>query len=232
MITGTSPSSFGFRDFAISAGVRRLEKPTVRASVGQRCDRVRDRGIPEQVLVDAGVVGPLDLGADLRRAVVDAEREVLEPRDDRGARAANVLLEVLERAQHDVVRLGVRVRRRRTRPAPSATGRPSARRSRGAPPSRGCPGRPRSDGLPRRRRPTRRGRRGTASVRLASRRGTRRSTARAFPSGPGRPSSRAGRPAGARSRRGSRRRPAFAAATATSIWYRRTTGFAKLVKPP
>ena len=53
----------------------------------QPAARVGHGRVPEQPLVDAVVARGLDLRRDLRRPVVDAEREVLQPRHDACARA-------------------------------------------------------------------------------------------------------------------------------------------------
>ncbi len=71
--------------------------------------RVRDRRIPEDELVDPVAPRGLDLATHLRRAVRDAEREVLEPRNHARACAPRLPAEVTQRPQDDLVGLAVRI---------------------------------------------------------------------------------------------------------------------------
>ena len=75
----------------------------------ERGARVPDAGIPEQELVDAVATGTRDLGADLVRPVVHAQREILQPRHEPRRRAGDIALEVEQRPLHDLERLRVRI---------------------------------------------------------------------------------------------------------------------------
>ena len=137
---------------------------------------------------------------------VTPRREVLQPRHDARAGAPGLASEVAQRALDDLVRLRVRVRRRCTRRGPSARGRPSARRSRPRAPLRGmscATSVGRVAATPKTERAEERAVRLEREARLA--RGTRRSTCSGVRAAPGRPSSRAGRRDGGRSRRARRR---------------------------
>ena len=101
----------------------------------------------------------VDLRPDLALAVLDAEREVLEPGHHSRPRPAHCTVEVEQRPADDRVGLPLRDRRPRTRSGPSATDRASARCSRPRARWRARPGRSRRAAWPRCRRPTRRGRR-------------------------------------------------------------------------
>ena len=174
----------------------------------ERIRRVLDGGVPEDEVVHARIAGGVDLRPHLLRGVVAAVGEVLEPVDDPCAGAAHLPDEVLRRGADDRVRLPVRVRDARTRPAPNARGRASARCSRPRAPSPGCPGRLPSAASRRRRKPTRRGARSCRRAPSGSPAGSGRSPPPACPAVRGSASRRAGRPGDARSRRGSRRRRA------------------------
>ena len=75
----------------------------------QRAARVRDRRIPEQVLVEACCEGGVDLRPHLALPVLDAEGEVLEPRHNACSRPAHRSLEVEQRPAHDCVGPPLRV---------------------------------------------------------------------------------------------------------------------------
>ena len=167
------------------------------------------RRVPEQELVDAGRAGGVDLRPHLALPVLDAEREVLEPRHDACAGARG-------RCAGSRPATGARSRRarspgsrRRTRSGPSGTGRASARRS---PPRGRWRARPARSRRAAWRRCRTRTRRGTCRAERAAARPREEADDRRPRDprrGPGRPSIRAARPAGERSRRGRRRRRAW-----------------------
>ena len=120
MSTGTTPSSLGARPLRTGssgdrdlgsctscreAGDEAVSEPTVGsgAFLRQRTACVRDRRIPEQVFVDACRERGVDLRPDLALAVLDAEREVLEPGHDSRPRPAHCSIEVEQRPAHDRV---------------------------------------------------------------------------------------------------------------------------------
>jgi hypothetical protein len=98
MSTGTRPSSFACLPVVsvVGCALRKRARFASVFSAVQRRGGVGDRRIPEQPFVDAGITRRRDLRGDFARSVVDAEREVLQPRDDSRTAAAHLELEVVE----------------------------------------------------------------------------------------------------------------------------------------